>query len=91
MVGVATSRLGLWMFDLSVIQQMQVKKKTTNAEPLQALLDDVLSRQSDFAFLQSFLQVINLPSFFSPFLDRIMFLNLIVVLWEVFKTRSSLT
>ena len=79
------------MFDLSVIQQMQVKKKTTNAEPLQALLDAVMSRQSDFAFLQSFLQVINLPSFFSPFLDRIMFLNLIVVLWEVFKTRSSLT
>ena len=66
MVGVATSRLGLWMFDLSVIQQMQVKKKTTNAEPLQALLDDVLSRQSDFAFLQSFLQVINLPSSFPP-------------------------
>lgn len=24
MAGVATSRLGLWMFDLSVIQQMQV-------------------------------------------------------------------
>lgn len=27
MGGVAASRLGLWMFDLSVIQQMQVKKK----------------------------------------------------------------
>jgi len=26
MAGVATSRLGLWMFDLSVIQQMQVRK-----------------------------------------------------------------
>jgi len=26
MAGVATSRLGLWMFDLSVIQQMQVEK-----------------------------------------------------------------
>jgi iron-regulated transporter 1 len=26
MAGVAISRLGLWMFDLSVIQQMQVRK-----------------------------------------------------------------
>ncbi len=26
MAGVATSRLGLWMFDLAVIQQMQVEK-----------------------------------------------------------------
>jgi iron-regulated transporter 1 len=26
MAGVATSRLGLWMFDLSVLQQMQVAK-----------------------------------------------------------------
>lgn len=26
MAGVASSRLGLWMFDLSVIQQMQARK-----------------------------------------------------------------
>lgn len=26
MAGVATSRLGLWMFDLAVIQQMQVSR-----------------------------------------------------------------
>lgn len=30
MVGVATSRLGLWTFDLSVLQQMQVGKKPRN-------------------------------------------------------------
>lgn len=29
MAGVAVSRLGLWMFDLSVIQQMQVKMLKT--------------------------------------------------------------
>ena len=69
MVGVATSRLGLWMFDLSVTQQMQVKK--TSAEPLYDLWAQhlhLLKGQPDLAFLRyikmSFLPFLKIQVFF---------------------------